>query len=64
MKNLLFTISMILLLSSCTQEKVAYVDVEEIYKEYYKAKEAEQEMTMQSQKMSMEIEELRTKRCN
>ena len=59
MKHLLFTISMILLLSSCTQEKIAYVDVEEIYKEYNKAKEAEQEMTMQSQKMSMEIEELR-----
>ena len=50
---------MILLLSSCTQEKIAYVDVEEIYKEYNKAKEAEQEMSMQSQKMSMEIEELR-----
>lgn len=59
MKNLLLAISMIFILSSCTQEKVAYVDVEEIYKEYNKAKEAEQEMTMQSQKMSMEIEELR-----
>ena len=34
MKHLLLVISMILLLSSCTQEKVAYVDVEEIYKEY------------------------------
>lgn len=59
MKHLLLAISMIFLLSSCTQEKMAYVDVEEIYKEYNKAKEAEQEMTMQSQKMSLEIEELR-----
>jgi outer membrane protein len=59
MKHLLLAISVIFFLSSCTQEKVAFVDVEEIYKEYNKAKEAEQEMTMQSQKMSMEIEELR-----
>jgi outer membrane protein len=51
--------SMVFLFTSCTQEKVAYVDVEEIYKEYNKAKEAEQEMTIQSQKMSNELEELR-----
>ena len=59
MKHLLLVISMIILFTSCTQEKVAYVDVEEIYKEYNKAKEAEQEMAIQSQKMSNEIEELR-----
>lgn len=50
---------MIILFTSCTQEKVAYVDVEEIYKEYNKAKEAEQQMSIQSQKMSNEIEEFR-----
>ncbi len=59
MKHVITVISMIILFTSCTQEKVAYVDVEEIYKEYNKAKEAEQQMTIQSQKMSNEIEEFR-----
>jgi len=59
MKHLFLVVSMIFLLSSCSQEKIAFVDVEEIYKEYNKAKEAEQEMTVRSQKMSNEIEALR-----
>ncbi len=50
---------MIFLFTSCTGEKVAFVDVEEIYKEYDRAKDAEQEMTVQSQKMSNEIEVLK-----
>ena len=51
MKNLLLVISMVLLLASCTSEKVAYVEMDEIYKEYDKAKEAEAEMTAKSQQM-------------
>ena len=59
MKHLILVISLIFVFTSCTQEKVAYVDVEEIYKEYNKAKEAEQEMTIQTQKMSNELEQFR-----
>lgn len=59
MKHLFLIVSMIFLFSSCTQEKVAFVDVEEIYTEYNMAKEAEQEMTVKSQNMSNEIEALK-----
>ena len=59
MKHLFLVLSMIFLFISCTQEKTAFVDVEEIYKEYNKAKEAEQEMTIRSQKMSNDIEALK-----
>ena len=59
MKHLFLVLSMIFLFNSCTQEKTAFVDVEEIYKEYNKAKEAEQEMTIRSQKMSNDIDALK-----
>lgn len=59
MKQLFLVVTMIFLFTSCTGEKVAFVDVEEIYKEYDRAKDAEQEMTVQSQKMSNEIEVLK-----
>ena len=50
---------MVLLLASCTSEKVAYVEMDEIYKEYDKAKEAEAEMSAKSQQMSAEMEQMR-----
>jgi outer membrane protein len=61
MKKLLLLLLIIILGTSCTQEKLAYVDIDEIYKEYTKAKKAEEEITTQSQQMSQQIDEMRIK---
>lgn len=43
---------------SCTQVKIAYVDVEEILKEYKGSKKAEEEMKAQSESMANELDQL------
>lgn len=58
MKKLLMVGSIFFLMASCNQAKVAYIDVDEILKEYEGAKEAEKEIQAESQKMSMEIEQM------
>ena len=58
MKKLLMVVSILFLLASCNQVKVAYIDVDEILKEYDGAKEAEKEIQAESQKMSGEIEQM------
>ena len=47
-----------MLFASCTQVKIAYVDVEEILKEYDGAKKAEEDMKAKSQMMSQQLDQL------
>ena len=61
MKNLILILLITILGTSCTQEKIAYVNIDEIFKEYSKAQEAEEEISAQSQKMSQEIDDMRMK---
>ena len=58
MKNLAGLIALIILMASCTQVKVAYVDVEEILKEYKGSKKAEEEMKSQSETMASQLDQL------
>jgi outer membrane protein len=47
-----------MLMASCTQVKIAHVDVEEILKEYEGSKKAEEEMKAQSETMANELDQL------
>jgi len=58
MKNLAIVFSLVMLMSSCTQVKIAYVDVEEILKEYDGAKQAEEDMKVQSQEISQRLDQM------
>ena len=58
MKKLAIVFSIMMLMSSCTQVKIAYVDVEEILKEYDGAKKAEEEMQAQSQQISQQLDQM------
>lgn len=58
MKKLITVFSIILLFASCNQVKIAYVDVEEILKEYEGSKKAEEEMKAQSEKIATELDQL------
>jgi len=58
MKKLIGVFSILILLSSCNQTKIAYVDVSEILKEYKGSKKAEEEMRIQSDKIAKELDEL------
>lgn len=58
MKKLVGLIALTILISSCTQVKVAYVDVEEVLKEYKGSKKAEEEMKAQSETISGELDKL------
>ena len=58
MKKLVVLCSMVMVLASCTQVKIAHVDVEEILKEYEGSKKAEAEMKAQSEQMANEIDQL------
>ena len=58
MKKLLFVFSILILLTSCNQSKIAYVDVEEILKEYEGSKRAEEEMRAHSDKIAQELDQL------
>lgn len=56
MKKLLVVFSIFLLLTSCNETKIAYVDVEEVIKEYEGSKAAEKEMKVQSEEMATELD--------
>jgi outer membrane protein len=58
MKKLLAVFTILFLLASCSQVKIAHVDVEEILKEYKGSKKAEEEMKAQSDKMANELDQL------
>ena len=58
MKKLAIVFSIMLLMASCTQVKIAYVDVEEILKEYDGAKQAEEDMQAQSQQISQQLDQV------
>lgn len=58
MKKLVGALALAVLLSSCTQVKIAHVDVEEILKEYKGSKKAEEEMKAESDKMAAELDQL------
>ena len=58
MKKLVGALALILVMGSCTQVKIAHVDVEEILKEYKGSKKAEEEMKAQSEKMANELDQL------
>lgn len=58
MKKVAVVFSLMMMLASCTQVKIAYVDVEEILKEYEGAKQAEEEMKAQSQMISQKLDEI------
>ena len=58
MKKIAVVFSLMMILASCTQVKIAYVDVEEIMKEYEGSKKAEEEMKVQSEEMSRQLDQL------
>ena len=58
MKKLGVILVMTISLISCTQTKMAYVDVEEILKEYKGTKDAEKEMNKKSAEIGKELDEL------
>jgi len=58
MKKIAVVFSLMMLLASCTQVKIAYVDVEEVLKEYEGAKQAEEEMKSQSQQLSQQLDQM------
>lgn len=58
MKKLALVFSLMILMASCTQVKIAYVDVEEILKEYDGAIKAEEDMQAQSQQMSQQLDQM------
>ena len=58
MKKIAVVFSLMMILTSCTQVKIAYVDLEEIMKEYEGSKKAEEEMKAQSEEMSRQLDQL------
>lgn len=58
MKKVALIFSMMMLLASCTQVKIGYVDVEEILKEYEGAIQAEENMKAKSQEISGQLDQM------
>lgn len=58
MKKFVTGLSLVLFLASCTQVKIAYVDVEQVLKEYEGSKKAEEELKVQTEQMSNELDQL------
>ena len=58
MKKLVVILLLAVTLISCTQTKIAYVDVEEILKEYKGTKDAEKEMNKKSEEIGKELDVL------
>jgi len=58
MKKIIIVFSIFLSLTACNETKVVYVDVEEVLKEYKGSKVAEEEMKLQSSKISGELDQL------
>lgn len=58
MKKLIAVFAFLIILTSCNETKIAYVDLEDILKEYKGSKEAEEEMRKKSEQISLEFEQL------
>ena len=58
MKKLIAVFAFLIILTSCNETKIAYVNVEEVLKEYKGSKAAEEEMRLKSEKIGAEIEQL------
>jgi len=58
MKKLAIVFSLMMLMTSCNQVKIAYVDLEEVLKEYEGAVQAEEEMKMKSQQISQQLDQM------
>jgi len=58
MKKIIVLITFALILVSCNQTKIGYVDVEEILKEYKGTKEAEKEINKKSDELKKELDQL------
>ncbi len=58
MKKLAIVFSLMMLITSCNQVKIAYVDLEEILKEYEGAVLAEEEMKAKSQQISEQLDQM------
>ncbi len=58
MKKFIAILSILLVFASCDQSKIAYVNVDEILKEYEGSKKAEAEMKAQSDRMRAELDQL------
>lgn len=58
MKKLLAVFAFLIILTSCNESKIAYVNVEEVLKEYKGSKAAEEEMRLKSEQIGKEIEQL------
>jgi len=56
MKRFFIAVGFILVLTSCNQTKIAYVNIEEVLKEYEGSKNAEKLMKAQSDKIMTELE--------
>jgi len=58
MRKLFTSAVLLLFLSACTQTKMAYLDIQEIMKEYKGTKEAEAEMKISSDKLKAQFDTL------
>ncbi len=58
MKKFGILVILVISLISCTQTKIAYIDVEEIMKEYKGTKDAEAAMKVKSEKLKAELDSL------
>lgn len=58
MKKLLGVIIVLLFLTSCNQQKIAYVDIQEVIKEFNGAKDAEKGMQTESQNLSASLDKM------
>jgi len=56
MKRIIFAVGMVLMLTSCNQTKIAYVNIDEVLKEYEGSKNAEKSMREKSDKIMAELE--------
>ena len=56
MRKLAIVFSLMMLMTSCNQVRIAYVDLEEILKEYEGAVQAEEEMKAKSQEISQQLD--------
>lgn len=59
MKNIIGIIILALMLTSCNQTKIGYVDIEEVLKEYKGMKAAEKEIEEMSAKLTGELNQLK-----
>ena len=56
MKRIIFAVGMVLMLTSCNQTKIAYVNIDEVLKEYEGSKNAEKSMREKSDQIMAELE--------